>query len=54
MVFLFIDVFVIFENVDISGESGAVIGMINGGMVFCTIAPPIEVAQGSIKSKLLL
>ena len=54
MVFLFIDVFVIFESVDISSESGAVIGMINGGMVFCNIFSLIEVAQGPIKSKCLL
>ena len=49
MIFLFIDFFVLFENIYISGKSGAVIGMINGGMVLCTIVFPIEVARGSIK-----
>ena len=54
MFFFFIDVFVLFENIDISSESGVVIGMINGGMVLCTIVSPIEVARGPIKSKLSL
>ena len=54
MVFLCIDVFVLFENVDISRKSGAVSGMVNGGVVFCTIVSPIEVAKGPIKPKLLL
>ena len=54
MVFLFIDIFVIFENVDISGKSGAVIGIINGVVVFCTIVSPIEVAWGPIISKFFL
>ena len=51
MLFLFIVVFVLFENIDISSESGAVIGMINGGMMLCTIISPTEVARGPIKSK---
>ena len=54
MVFLFIDVFVLFEDIDISSELGAVIGTINGGMVLCTIFSPIEVDRGPIKSKLFL
>ena len=54
MVFLFIGFFVIFENIDISSESGAVIGIINEGMVLCAIVSSIEVAQGPIKSKFLL
>ena len=53
MFFLFIDFFVLFENIDISSESGAVIVMINGEMVLCTIVSPIEVAKGTIKLKLL-
>ena len=52
MVFLFIDVFVLFENIDISRKLGAVIGMINEGIVFCTIVSPTEVARGPIKPKL--
>ena len=54
MVFLFIDVFVLFENIDISSESGMVVGMINGGVVLCDIVSPIEVARGPIKLKLFL
>ena len=54
MVFLFIGVSFLFENVDISDNLGAVIGMIHGGMVCCTIVNPIEVAQGPIQSKLFL
>ena len=54
MVFLFIDVFVLVENIDISRKSGAVIGMINGGMVLFDIVSLIEVARGPIKSKLFL
>ena len=54
MFFLFIDVFVLFENIDISSKSGAVIGMINVGMVLCTIVSPIEVARGPIKPKIFL
>ena len=54
MVFFFIDVFFLFENIDISSKSGAVIGMINGGMVLCAIVSPIEVARGPMKSKLFL
>ena len=54
MVFLFFAVFILFGNIDISSESGAVIGMINVGMVLYTIIFPIEVARGPIKSKFLL
>ena len=54
MLFLFIDVFVPFENIDISSESGLVIGMINGGVVLCTIVYPIEVARVPIKSNFFL
>ena len=54
MVFLFIDVFVLFENIDISRKSGAVIDMINEGMVLWDIVSPIEVARGPIKLKLFL
>ena len=54
MFFLFIDVFVLFENIDISRELGAVIGMINGGVLLCTVVSPIEVARGPIISKLFL
>ena len=48
MVFLFIDVFVLSENIDISSEYGGVIGMINGGIVLCAIVSPIEVDRGPI------
>ena len=54
MVFLFIGVFVLFENIDISRESGVVIGIINGGMLICAIVSSVEVAWVPIKSKLLL
>ena len=54
MIFLFIDFFVPFESIDISGKSGAVIGMINGEVVLCNIVCPIEVARGLIKSKFFL
>ena len=43
-----------FENIDISSKTWAVIGMINGGMVLCTIVSPTEVARGPIKPKLSL
>ena len=41
-----------FEYIDISSELGAVISMLNGGIVLCTIVSPIEVAMGPIKPKL--
>ena len=40
MFFLFIDFFVLFENIDISSESGAVIGIINGGVVIFNYSLP--------------
>ena len=43
-----------FEIIDISSKLGSAIGMINGGVVLCTIVSPIEVARGPIKSKLSL
>ena len=44
----------LFGNIDISSKSGAVIGVINGGVVLCTIVSPIEVARGPIKPKFSL
>ena len=51
---LFVVVFFIFEHIETFSKSWAVIGMINGGMVLCTIVSPIEVARGPIKSKFSL
>ena len=54
MFFLFVDVFVLFENFDISIKIWTVIGRINGGIVLCIIVSPNEVDRGTRKPKLFL
>ena len=54
MFLLFVDVFVLFENIDISIKIWAAIGIINGGIVLCTIVSPTEVDRGTRKPKLSL